>query len=245
MINNSLGRDVGDQVLVLAAARLADVMAPEVGSVARIGNDEFVLLAPPGSDNASLHRLGERLIAGFQRPLRLTDGTVHTISISIGVASRDHGHADDLIADAQEAMHRAKQRGRARIEVYDPDLDHAGNLKDLQLDQALRAALSADDQLLVYLQPIVNIADETIVGSEALIRWQHPHRGLLPPSESFPAAEYSGLIVELGWRMLTLATKPRQATTTSTTATRGSPSTCPATNSGAEGSLPRCARRSR
>ncbi len=203
-VNNNLGRGVGDQLLAAVGQRLREA-SPAGCAVGRVGDDSFVVLAPGEGDSDALRQLGERIIAALRRPL--TAGSVsHTLSISIGgagsVSRREH--ADELMADAEEALRRAKRRGRARVELYDPDQDYRVNLEDLQLEQELRCAVDTGEGLRVFLQPIVNIDDEAVIGAEALARWQHPVRGLLQPSAFLPVAEHSGLIVDLGWHMLTL-----------------------------------------
>lgn len=203
-INYSLGRPVGDQLLVAVAQRLRDAI-PEGCALGRVGDDEFIVLASGECDDPAVRRLGDRLLAAFRQPLAVGD-IRHTLSVSIGaaVSAPRHRHADELMADAEEALRRAKRRGRARIELYDPTEDHPGTLQDLRLEQELRAAIAGADGLRIHLQPIVNIDHETVIGDEALIRWEHPERGLLRPCEFLPIAEHSGLIVDLGWRMLAL-----------------------------------------
>ncbi len=206
-VNNSLGRGIGDQLLIAVADRLKEFIPAEC-EVGRIGDDEFIVLIPDPADREAVERLGRRLLAAMRLPLH-ADTIRHTMSISIGAACSGPGieHSDELMADAGEALRRAKRRGRARVEFYDPAQDHPRINHDLQLEQDLRAALTTGEELRVFLQPIVNIDDEAVIGAEALVRWQHPQRGLLEPAAFLPLAEHSGLVVDLGWHMLTLGAR--------------------------------------
>ncbi|MDQ2751274.1 MAG: EAL domain-containing protein, partial [Actinomycetota bacterium] len=203
-INDSLGRQTGDELLLAVARRLSQVI-PLGCTLGRVGGDEFVVLAPGEQNPPTLRRLGEQLIAALHEPF--TVGSLRpTLGLSIGAAASVpwHQHPDDLMRDAEHALTRAKQHGRGLVEVYDPHRDHPSTLEDLQLEQALRLAVDSGDGLQAYLQPIVSLVDESVVGAEALMRWQHPGRGLLLPADFLPMAEESGLIVALGWRMLDL-----------------------------------------
>ena len=203
-INDGLGRATGDDVLVAVAQRLAEVI-PAGCTLGRVGGDEFVVLVPTDGALVRLPELGDQLIAALGRPLaagrhRLGLG----LSVGAAVSAPWHHHADEVMREAEQALLRAKKHGRGRVETYDPRHDRPATLQDLQLEQALRAAVDSGTGLTSYLQPIVNVADESVVGAESLIRWHHPVRGLLQPDEFLPVAEQSGLIVALGWRMLEL-----------------------------------------
>ncbi|MDT4983014.1 MAG: hypothetical protein QOF95_504 [Pseudonocardiales bacterium] len=204
-INDSLGRQAGDELLLAVAQRLSQVI-PSGCTLGRVGGDEFVVLAPGDYDALTLRRLGDKLVAAMREPLAV--GTFRpTLGVSIGAAASVswHQHPDDLMRDAEHALLRAKQHGRGLVEVYDPHRDHPSTLEDLQLEQALRLAVDSGEGVLAYLQPIVSLVDESVVGAESLMRWQHPERGLLLPADFLPMAEDSGLIVPLGWRMLELS----------------------------------------
>ena len=203
-VNDSLGRQAGDELLLAVAQRLGRVI-PSSCTLGRVGGDEFVVLVPGKHDPPALRRLGDELIAAMREPL--TVGTMQpTLGLSIGAAASVswHQHPDDLMRDAEHALMRAKQHGRGMVEVYDPRRDHPATLEDLRLEQALRLAIDSGVGLLPYMQPIVSLVDESVVGAESLMRWQHPERGLLLPADFLPMAEASGLIVPLGWRMLEL-----------------------------------------
>jgi PAS domain S-box-containing protein/diguanylate cyclase (GGDEF)-like protein len=204
-INDSLGRKAGDELLLAVAQRLSQVI-PTGCTLGRVGGDEFVVLAPGEQDPPALRRLGDKLIAAMREPLAI--GSLRpTLGVSIGAAANVswHQHPDDLMRDAEHALLRAKQHGRGMVEVYDPHRDHPSTLEDLQLEQALRLAVDSGAGLQAYFQPIVSLVDESVVGSESLMRWDHPDRGLLLPADFLPMAEESGLIVPLGWRMLDLS----------------------------------------
>jgi diguanylate cyclase (GGDEF)-like protein/PAS domain S-box-containing protein len=203
-INDSLGRQAGDELLRAVARRLGEAI-PSGCTLGRIGGDEFVVIAPGPGGPPALRRLGEDLVAALHRPLAV--GTFQaTLGVSIGAAASlsRHQHPDDLMREAEQALLRAKQHGRGLVQVYDPRQDRRSTLEDLQLEQALRLAVGGGDGLQSYLQPIVSLVDESVVGAESLMRWHHPVRGLLLPAEFLAMAEYSGLIVPLGWRMLDL-----------------------------------------
>jgi len=203
-INDSLGRRAGDELL-LAVARRLSAAVPSGCTLGRVGGDEFVLLAPGEHDPPALRRLGDKLLATLREPLAI--GSFRpTLGVSIGAAasvSWDQ-HPDDLIRDAEHALSRAKAHGRGLVEVYDPHHDHPTTLEDLRLEEDLRLAIDTGTGLQAYLQSIVSLVDESVVGVESLMRWQHPERGLLHPADFLRMAEESGLIVPLGWRMLEL-----------------------------------------
>jgi diguanylate cyclase (GGDEF)-like protein len=210
-INDSLGRQAGDELLLAVAQRLSRVV-PSGCTLGRVGGDEFVVLAPGDYDAPALRRLGDKLIAALREPLAV--GTLRpTLGVSIGAAASVswNQHPDDLMRDAEHALLRAKQHGRGLVEVYDPHRDHSSTLEDLQLEQALRLAVDSGEGLQAYLQPIVSLVDESVVGAETLMRWHHPDRGLLLPADFLPMAEESGLIVPLGWRMLDLGVQAAAA----------------------------------
>jgi diguanylate cyclase (GGDEF)-like protein/PAS domain S-box-containing protein len=201
-INDSLGHDAGDELLVAVARRLREVLPPEF-TLGRVGGDEFVALAPGERDPEELRRLGMRLMSALKQPLPIR-GHWHTVSVSIGVTVSGpwHEHPDEVLRQADQALLRAKRHGRSRVEVYDPTQDKLATVEDLELEQALRGALGEGHGLVPFFQPIVNLDDNTPVGYEALIRWNHPQRGLLGPSEFLPLAEQTGLVVAMGWWML-------------------------------------------
>ena len=196
VINDSLGHEAGDEVLTELAPRLTQALRSG-DTVARFGGDEFVLVCEELADQTEALRIAERVQDCFASPFVL-GGTEHFISASIGVAVRTTGEdgPEELIRDADAAMYHAKQRGRARYEVFDATM-RSSALDRLRIEGELRQALDRDELRLHY-QPVISLRTGEIVAVEALVRWQHPERGLLGPGEFVPVAEESGLIVPLG-----------------------------------------------
>jgi EAL domain-containing protein (putative c-di-GMP-specific phosphodiesterase class I) len=150
-------------------------------------------------------RIAGRLARVFSEPFRLEEDDLHVVSASIGVVLRDGGQDDPeaLLRDADAAMYRAKERGRSRVELFDSGM-RARAIGRLQTEGDLRRALERDELRVLY-QPIFDLTDTTIKGFEALVRWQHPERGLLSPAQFVPVAEESGLIAALGRDVLEAA----------------------------------------
>jgi diguanylate cyclase (GGDEF)-like protein/PAS domain S-box-containing protein len=206
MINDSLGHVVGDQLLVEAAKRLekslrvSDTITriEKLFTLARLGGDEFTILLDQVKDSNDATLVAERLINTMAAPFALSGKKVFS-SVSIGIALSSIGYdkPEDMLRDADTAMYRAKSMGKARYEVFDMEM-RASVMARLQLETDLRDAIERDE-LRNYYQPIVSLETGHITGFEALLRWQHPIRGLLPPSEFIPVAEETGMIRELGW----------------------------------------------
>jgi diguanylate cyclase (GGDEF)-like protein/PAS domain S-box-containing protein len=196
-VNDSLGHQVGDQFLVTVADRLRECLRPS-DTAARIGGDEFAVLLEDVSGIEEASGITERILTALQRPFPVAGREVLTHA-SAGIATVDLDRvprAEDLLRDAEAAMYSAKTTRRGGYAIFTPQMHHA-LLHKLELTGQLRAAI-AGDQLRVYYQPVVALADGRIVGVEALVRWQHPTRGLVSPAEFIPLAEESGLIVGLG-----------------------------------------------
>jgi len=197
VVNDSLGHRAGDNLLRQLAARLSDAVRP-ADTVGRFGGDEFVVLCEDVVDEPMALRIAGRLARVFAEPFALEGDDVHVASASIGVVLRDgaQDNPEELLRDADAAMYRAKERGRSRVELFDTGM-RARAIGRLQTEGDLRRALERDELRVVY-QPIVTLSDGSIRGFEALVRWEHPERGLLSPAQFIPVAEESGMIVALG-----------------------------------------------
>jgi diguanylate cyclase (GGDEF)-like protein len=193
--NDAFGHQVGDGLLVALARRLTAQLRTG-DAVARLGGDEFAILLTDPTNRADAIATAQRLVAVFEEPVRINELSLVAYA-SIGIAFADDAIcAADLLRNADLAMYEAKREGGGRVMEYKPQL-HTAAVRRTELEAELRVALSAD-QFVVHYQPIVDLASERIVGTEALIRWQHPTRGLLAPGEFISAAETCGLIVPLG-----------------------------------------------
>lgn len=206
-VNDSLGHDIGDQLLQELAGRLQAGTRAE-DTVGRLGGDEFVVLCRDcDADGAEV--LARRFQTTFDQPFRLGGHTVR-LSASIGIAGTGGSDAQpvrstDLVRDADLAMYAAKEAGRNRVRRFSPDLRSAVQQK-VQLAGELRNAIDGD-QLVLHYQPVMHLATGDCSGIEALVRWQHPERGLLPPSEFVPLAEQHDLVVPLTRWVLRTATR--------------------------------------
>jgi diguanylate cyclase (GGDEF)-like protein len=195
-VNDTLGHHVGDELIRNVTLRLSHTL--RAGDlVARLGGDEFAVISSIGDDHDKMLAMAQRVIAALCAPYAINKQNI-VIGASIGIAVIDDksGAAADIMRYADIALYRAKNEGRNRACIYDAAMDaELSNRKLLEGD--LREAIESD-ALQVYYQPIVNNSGEVVVGVEALCRWTHPKRGVIPPSEFIPAAEHSGLIIELG-----------------------------------------------
>jgi len=203
VVNDSLGHDAGDELLVAVGRRLVQAVRPG-DTVARLGGDEFVILCESTADQADAWLLAERLQQAMATPFELSRRSV-TVSMSIGLAlGRGASGAlpDDLIRNADLAMYRAKELGRDRIEAFDEDMRRAAALR-LERESALRRAL-AEREFVVYYQPVLQMATSTVVGVEALVRWNRDGV-VVVPDEFVPLAEDTGIITALGAHVLAAA----------------------------------------
>ena len=194
-INDGLGHGAGDEVLVQVAARLQSVVRGE-DTVVRFGGDEFVILCDGIASPWEASALAERILECFIAPLAAGDSEFYmTASVGIALACPGQG-AEELIRNADSAMYRAKERGRGCVELFDEEF-RARTAARLKLQAELRRALDRKEFRLVY-QPIVSLDNGAVVGVEALLRWEHPVRGLVSPTEFIALAEETGLIVPIG-----------------------------------------------
>jgi diguanylate cyclase (GGDEF)-like protein len=195
VINDSLGHVVGDDMLIAAGARIRESVGPE-DLVARLGGDEFTVLLADLTDRSRASDTAERIRNAFDRPFTVGVHEVFT-SVSIGIAfTAPEETAQDVLRHADLAMYHAKARGRSRAEVFDGGLDLAARTRQ-QLEYDLRRAIPRGELRLFY-QPEVEMETGRLVGLEALVRWEHPVRGLISPAAFLSVAEETGLIVPIG-----------------------------------------------
>lgn len=195
IINDSLGHAVGDELL-LALARRLETCLRAGDTLARLGGDEFTVLLDAINGHDDALRVAERIQEVLSQPFKLA-GHEMTMSASIGIAFSDAGEnmAEDLLRDADTAMYQAKALGKAQYQIFDKDM-HAHAVRLQQLESELRGAIEREE-LRVHYQPTVSLESGRISGFEALVRWQHPERGLIPPIDFLPNAEDTGMIIEI------------------------------------------------
>ncbi|MDQ3756249.1 MAG: EAL domain-containing protein [Actinomycetota bacterium] len=196
VVNDSLGHQAGDQLLIEVASRLKLSVRPG-DTFARFGGDEFVVLLEDLVDDEDAITVTERILEELREPFRV-EGRDVSASASIGVVMGDRSYEspDHCLRDADVAMYRAKARGKATYEVFRPEMESA-TLHRLDMEIALRAAIEKGELELHY-QPLVSLETVSIVGLEALVRWNHPEKGMMSPAEFIPLAEETGLILPIG-----------------------------------------------
>jgi diguanylate cyclase (GGDEF)-like protein/PAS domain S-box-containing protein len=203
-VNDLYGHEIGDLLLAEVADRIGRVVRP-TDTVARLGGDEFVILCERVDDEAQAVEVGTRITGAIERrPFQLGDVALAvTASVGIALSSGASAHSEELLRDADAAMYRAKDQGRARLELFDEDMRRRTASRLALTDELARAI--ERHQIEVHYQPCIDLATGRATAVEALARWHHPTRGLLAPKEFISLAEESGLIVSLGLAVLRTA----------------------------------------
>ena len=195
-VNDTLGHSAGDALLRKLAARLSGCVREE-DLVARPGGDEFTVVCSRTENDHAIAEVAERLVHAAVEPFRI-DGREVFVTASVGIAVSEHGRnsPEELLRDADAAMYRAKNLGGGRFEIFDMTLRRQ-LMQRMTIEGDLRHAVTRD-QLELHYQPIIDLADERIMGFEALLRWRHPERGLIAPDQFIQIAEETGLILPIG-----------------------------------------------
>ena len=203
VVNDTMGHSVGDELLVAAAARLANLVR-DSDTAARLGGDEFALLIGNADTTAAVEAAAERIVVAFAEPFALSVGLV-TSTVTVGVATTlDSVDTDELLRHADLALYAAKSSGKRQWRRYQPVLS-AGLLRRRELQEALEEAVNTSAFKLVY-QPIVALGTGQLSGFEALVRWPHPQWGMMQPDQFIALAEETGQIIALGAWVLARAT---------------------------------------
>jgi len=209
IINDTLGHNMGDRLLKAVAARLTTAMR-DTDTIARLGGDEFMLLLPEISNASDVDTITTKLLDTFKTPFEFDQQELYiTTSIGVAVYPKDGTDAETLLKNADTAMYRAKRTGRNNCQSFAPSMK-VENMEQLALGNGLRRAIDRNE-FIVHYQPQIDIENGEMVGMEALIRWQHPEYGIIPPNSFIHWAEDSGLIVPIGEMVLRMACKQNQA----------------------------------
>ena len=207
LVNETLGHDSGDELLATIAKRLETCLRPS-DIIGRFGSDEFAILLDGLTEATEATRVAERIQSKVAAPFRAGSEEVFTtVSIGVAVGSGKAAKADLLLRGAESALRRAKSLGAARHELFDPATSTA-NGQSLHVEAGLRKA--ADEEFVLHYQPIASAADGAITGCEALLRWEHPEKGFLLPSQFLPVAEETGLITSITeWLLSTVCSQAK------------------------------------
>ncbi|MEA3076178.1 MAG: hypothetical protein QOF60_1086 [Actinomycetota bacterium] len=213
VVNDGVGHLGGDHLLIAIAERLSAAVRPG-DTVARFGGDEFTVLLEDIGGPEEVARAAARLLATLDEPILLPSGheVVATLSMGVAMTSADQISADDVLHNADVAMYQAKAKGLGRYELFDPSAMGARSIERIELEVALRHALE-NDEIEVHYQPVFTTESKSIVGTEALVRWRHPRKGLVSPGDFIGLAEETGLILSLGKLVLESACRQTKAWT--------------------------------
>ena len=208
-VNDTLGHRAGDELLLQVSRRLMRSVRTS-DTVARLGGDEFTIVLPRLTGSADAAIVARKVISAFKEPIHLSGQDIFvSASAGITICPTDGDDVDTLLMNADTAMYHAKSAGRDTFKFFSEDMNR-DSLERLRLDTDLRRGLEQDD-LFLHFQPRVDLKTGAVVGAEALVRWEHPKRGMISPGVFIPLAEESGLIVPLGYRVLEMACEQARA----------------------------------
>ncbi len=197
IINDSLGHTAGDRLLIEISSRMVSCIRPG-DTIARLGGDEFAILLENVNDVTDVRKVVERIQSEFAAPFMINGNEIYvTQSIGIALEQDRYEQPDQILSDADIAMYTAKAKGKARYEIFDESMQ-SFIIERLQLEADLRVAVQHFTDFVLHYQPIFDVSTRKLSGFEALVRWRHPKRGILPPMEFIPLAEETGLILFLG-----------------------------------------------
>ncbi|MCX6344586.1 MAG: EAL domain-containing protein [Armatimonadetes bacterium] len=209
LVNDTFGHSIGDSLLKEVTNRLTNTLR-EIDTIARMGGDEFTLILTDLMHVEDAKRVAERVLKAFSRPFKVKSHEIFiTVSIGISIYPSDGCDAETLVKNADAAMYLAKEKGRSTYHMYTKSLSEKAEVR-ISLENSLRHAVERDELILHY-QPCLRIATGEILGSEALLRWQHPEMGMIPPLDFIPLAEDTGLITPIGEWVIHTACKQNKA----------------------------------